>query len=135
MDEASPELSGIAFHEYGNDNAPEDGILYASEVYNLNLNAELVVLSSCESGAGKVVKGEGVMALTRGFLYAGTPNILVSLWKVSDQHTQELMVAFYENLLKGDDYPAALRKAKLAMLADKANHYPDLWSSFILIGR
>ena len=130
-----PELSGVAFHS-ADSASHEDGILYASEIYNLDLNADLVVLSSCESGIGKLVKGEGVMALTRGLLYAGAPNVLVSLWSVLDEDTSVLMRQFYNTLLQGNDVrnAAALRAAKLAMLEDPATAAPHSWSSFVLIG-
>jgi len=129
-----PQLSGIIFSQPGHSTSQEDGILYSGEIYNLNLNADLVVLSSCESGIGKLVKGEGLMALTRGFLYAGTENLLVSLWKVSDKNTSELMIEFYENILKGDDYSGSLRKAKLTVLKNPKTAFPRLWASFVLIG-
>ncbi len=130
-----PELSGVAFHPTDSTSS-EDGILYASEIYNLDLNADLVVLSSCESGIGKLVKGEGVMALTRGLLYAGAPNVLVSLWSVLDEDTSVLMRQFYNTLLKknGKRNARALREAKLAMLEDPATAAPHSWSSFVLIG-
>ena len=88
------------------------------------------MLSSCESGIGKLIRGEGLMALTRGFLYAGASNIIVSLWKVHDRHTKDLMVEMYKNILAGKSYSQSLREAKLKML-DKG---PKVWSSFILIG-
>lgn len=134
INEKYPQLSGIIFSQPVHPTNQEDGILYSGEIYNLNLNADLVVLSSCESGIGKLVRGEGLMALTRGFLYAGAENLVVSLWKVSDKHTSELMIEFYENILKGDDYSGSLRKAKLTMLQNPKTAFPRLWASFILIG-
>jgi CHAT domain-containing protein/tetratricopeptide (TPR) repeat protein len=130
INESKPKLSAIIFSQQTDTMDKEDGILYAAEIYNLNLNADLVVLSSCESGIGKLVRGEGMMALTRGFLYAGASNIIVSLWKVHDRHTKALMIEIYKNILAGKSYSCALREAKLKML-DKG---PKIWSSFVLIG-
>jgi CHAT domain-containing protein len=131
--EDKPELSGIAFW---NSNSPggEDGILYSGEIYNLKLNADLVVLSACETGLGKIVKGEGIIGLTRGFVYSGAKNILVSLWQVADKSTSELMVEFYKNILDGKNYSSSLREAKLKLIKDEKYSYPLEWSPFVLIG-
>ena len=134
INEAYPQLSGIIFSQSGNSTNSDDGILYSGEIYNLNLNADLVVLSSCESGIGKLVKGEGLMALTRGFLYAGANNLIVSLWKVSDKHTSELMIALYKNILKGNHFSSSLREAKLTLLNNPKTAFPKSWASFVLIG-
>lgn len=130
-----PQLSGIAFSQPKDSTEAEDGILYAGEVYNLELNADLVVLSSCESGIGKLVKGEGMMAMTRGFLYAGASNVAVSLWKVIDRHTSELMVNFYQNIRSGRAYRPALHDAKLRLVNNRFTAHPRSWSSFVLIGQ
>jgi CHAT domain-containing protein len=129
-----PQFSGIILSQ------PEDtlnsrGILYSNEIYNLDLDADLVVLSSCESGIGKLVRGEGMMALTRGFLYAGASNIITSLWKVFDRSTSELMKNFYQNVLEDNSYTAALRSAKIGMINNRASSFPINWSGFVLIGR
>jgi len=129
-----PQLSGIIFSQPTDSVYTEDGILYSNETYNLDLNADLVVLSSCESGIGKLVRGEGLMALTRGFLYSGASNIVVSLWKVSDKHTSQLMVEFYKNILAEKSYARSLREAKLKMIKSAGTAFPKSWSSFILIG-
>ena len=134
INEAYPQLSGIIFSQPDSMESQEDGILYSGEIYNLKLNADLVVLSSCESGIGKLVRGEGLMALTRGFLYAGAENLIVSLWKVSDKHTSRLMVELYKYILKGDNYSTALREAKLHMLKNPKTAFPKSWASFVLIG-
>ncbi|MEJ2627177.1 MAG: CHAT domain-containing protein [bacterium] len=134
VNEAYPQLSGIIFSQPGDSANQEDGILYAGEIYNLHLNADLVVLSSCESGIGKLIKGEGLMALTRGFLYAGADNLIVSLWKVSDKHTSELMIELYKHILNGNSHSEALRKAKLHMLQNPGTAFPKSWASFVLIG-
>lgn len=135
INKAQPKLSGLVFSQPTDSTYSEDGILYSGETYNLDLNADLLVLSSCESGIGKLVKGEGLMALTRGFIYAGTPNIVFSLWKVSDRYTRDLMVEFYRHVVSGKRYSKALRQGKLQMIADEATAFPFLWSSFVLVGR
>ena len=111
-----------------------NALLHAGEVYELRLDADLVTLSSCESGVGKLVRGEGLMALTRGFFYAGARNVLCSLWKVYDRQADELMREFYRHVLGGDTYPAALRKAKLKMIANIRSAHPFKWAGFELIG-
>ncbi len=133
INEEHPNLSGLIF--YNSDDSLDDGILYAGEIYNLNLNADLIVLSACESGLGKVVKGEGIFGLTRGFFYAGADNIVVSLWQVADKSTSILMINFYKNILDGMDYSSALRKAKLDLINTERYSYPLEWSPFILVGR
>jgi CHAT domain-containing protein len=102
-------------------------------MYNLNLNAELVVLSSCESGTGKLIKGEGLMSLTRGFIYAEVPKIIYSLWKVDDKSTCTLMTYFYEELLKKKSTSQALREAKLKLLNEPATSFPRFWAAFELM--
>jgi CHAT domain-containing protein/Tfp pilus assembly protein PilF len=133
--EEKPALSGIAFSQLNDSTDNEDDILYSGEAFNLKLNADLLVLSSCESGYGALVRGEGMMALTRGFLYAGAKNIIYSLWNVYDQHTSHMMVAFYQQMLSGDNYSQALRAAKLNMIKDAETATPALWSGFLLLGR
>lgn len=132
IDENTPKLSGILFA--GGDTI-NDEVLYTGEVYNLNLNADLVVLSACESGLGKVVRGEGILGLTRGLLYAGSNNIVVSLWQVADKSTADLMVEFYRGILGGEAYSSALRRAKLSMIKAGKYAYPLEWAPFVLVGR
>ncbi len=134
-----PVLSGIAFSQPDTSQTTsengEDGILYAGETYNLNIpNADLVVLSSCQSGLGKLVKGEGFLSLSRGFLYSGTPNIIFSLWNVKDEQSKELMIEFYKNVLQGKDYAKALREAKLKLIKNKKTASPEYWAAWILLG-
>lgn len=133
--EEQPKLSGLLFSQTQERANTEDGVLYSGETYNLHTRAELVVLSSCESGVGRFVQGEGLLALTRGFMYSGVPNLMVSLWKVYDKHTSTLMLAFYENVLRRENFGAALRAAKLRMLNEPATAAPAKWSAFILIGK
>jgi CHAT domain-containing protein len=113
----------------------DDIILYAGETYNLTLNADLLVLSSCESGTGKIVKGEGMMGMTRGFFYAGARNIMYSLWKVFDKHTNKLMQEFYEHVLDGETFSSAMREAKLSMIRNPTTAFPGKWAGFILMGK
>ncbi len=111
-----------------------DGILYASEMYNLDLSADLMVLSACETGVGQLIRGEGMMAMTRGMLYSGVPNVVYTLWRVSDKHSYQLMVEFYKEILSGSSYDHALRMAKLKMIENEKTSFPKLWSGFLLIG-
>lgn len=131
VDEANPALSGIAFAQ-PDGNAAEDGILFSPEIDALNLKAELVVLSSCESGIGPLAQGEGPLSLSRSFLEAGAPAVIASLWKVYDRYTAEMMAPFYKELLKGESPAAALRQAKLKMIRKNATAAPRIWSSLIL---
>jgi CHAT domain-containing protein len=130
-----PNCSALLLAQPSDTTSGEDGVLYAAEAYNLNLNAELVVLSSCESGIGRFVTGEGVYALMRGFLYSGARNIMYSLWQVMDHHTSELMQMFYEGVLKGWRFGKALQMAKIGMLAKERTAFPFCWAGFVLIGQ
>ncbi|MCF6367193.1 MAG: CHAT domain-containing protein [Bacteroidales bacterium] len=140
VDEDKPELSGLILAQDTTSN--EDNILFSGEIYNIKLNADLIVLSACETGLGKISKGEGIIGLTRALLYAGSKNIIVSLWQVSDASTQELMVEFYKNMLKpsvfskNQKYFAGdLQKAKLRLIEESKYAHPFFWSPFILIGK
>jgi len=135
LDSRQPELSGIAFSMVDPTGTPRDGFLRLHEIYDLDLGAGLVVLSACETGAGKEVRGEGLMGITRGFLAAGVPQLVVSLWKVGDRSTAELMKRFYFQLLEKGHPPAeALRQAQLSMLAEPAWSQPRQWAGFIFLG-
>jgi CHAT domain-containing protein len=121
--------SSIAFAGPGN------GLLYAPDVYELRLHADLVVLSACETGIGPDVTGEGLISLTRGFFYAGAPRVLASLWKINDKATFELMRGFYQNLLLERRSPAAaLRAAQIAMLKEGRWTAPKYWAGVTLQG-
>ncbi len=114
----------------------EDGSLYSYELYNLQLQADLAVLSTCESGMGKFQPGEGVYSLARGFAYAGCPSVVMSLWKVDDLQTARIMPDFYRTLFAGDTKDDALRTAKLRYLRTTNSYHahPYFWSAFILEG-
>ena len=130
-----PELSGIVLSLVNEQGRPVDGFLRLNEIYNLNLSADLVVLSACQTALGKDVKGEGLIGLTRGFMYAGSPRVVASLWKVDDVATAEMMKIFYEKMLRGRLAPsAALRAAKLEMSRQKRWSSPYYWAAFELQG-
>jgi CHAT domain-containing protein/Tfp pilus assembly protein PilF len=112
---------------------PEDGRLHLHEVFNLELDAELVVLSGCETGLGPRLEGEGLIGLVRGFLYAGARDLVVSLWPVSDAGTEEMMVDFYRRIVAGRPTAEALRAAKLARF-DAGETHPSLWAPFVVFG-
>ncbi len=134
VNEKQPRLSSIIFTQTKDTLSGEDGILYAGETYNLNLQAKLVVLSSCESGIGPISHGEGMMSLARGFFYSGAADLMLSLWKISDRHTSRLMVDFYQQVLEGKTFSDALRKAKLNMIKNAATCWPRMWAGFVLFG-
>lgn len=127
-----PELSGLLLAQ--NKASAEDGILYTGEIYGLDLKAELVTLSACETALGKRVEGEGVRGLTAAFLFAGARTVVVSLWKVADESTAQLMINFYNQLLSGKDKSSALREAKLALLRDANYANPFYWAPFVQVG-
>jgi CHAT domain-containing protein/Tfp pilus assembly protein PilF len=135
VSERNPHLSGIVFVNHNIDSEAGISFLLSGELYSLQLNADLVVLSGCESGFGELIRGEGLMAMTRGFIYAGASNLVVSLWKVYDLYTKELMSRFYAHYLSGDTYSRALRNAKLHMIRNEDTAFPQFWSGFILIGK
>jgi CHAT domain-containing protein len=132
LDELEPMYSGVVLTLAGKQD--EDGFLQAYEVYNLRLNTDLVVLSACQTGLGKIFKGEGVVGLSRAFMYAGTRSIAVSLWPVVDQSTALLMENFYEHLHDGKDKDEALRQAQLHLLNETEFALPAFWAPFVLIG-
>ena len=113
----------------------EDGFLNVHEIYPLNLNADLVVLSACNTGQGKIEKGEGIMSLSRAFSYAGSPRMIASLWKADDATTSQIMVGLYKMMNDGYSIHEALREAKLKFLTDQkvtAFRHPYFWSGFVL---
>jgi CHAT domain-containing protein len=135
LNNVHPELSGIVLSLVDKEGWQQDGFLRLQDIYNLKLSAELVVLSACQTGLGKEIKGEGLIGLTRGFMYAGAPRIVASLWKVDDLATAELMKLFYQRMLK-DGMPAgaALRAAQLELSRQKRWAFPYFWAGFVLHG-
>lgn len=135
VDDERPGYSRLLF-SLSNQDTLNDGYLHAYELYNLKLNAELVTLSACNTGFGQIQSGEGVMSLGRAFAYAGSPNVLMSLWSVPDKSTSQIMIEFYKNLANGMPKDVALQQAKLAYIAsaDNMTTNPFYWSSFVLIG-
>jgi len=135
LDSQHPELSGIALSMYDEKGMPRDGFLRAHQVFNLHLPAEVVVLSACQTGLGKEVKGEGLVGLTRGFMYAGAPRVVVSLWSVNDEATAELMTRFYRGVLVEKLRPAqALQAAQVSLLKEQRYSAPFYWAAFTLQG-
>jgi CHAT domain-containing protein len=114
----------------------EDGMLHTFELYNMRLNTKMSVLSACNTGSGKLQKGEGVMSLARAFAYAGCPSVVMSHWAVDDKSTAKLMKYFYENLSKGLSKDVALRNAKLDFLENSSPvyHHPYYWNNFVIMG-
>ncbi len=131
----NPELSGLALSLVDGAGRPQEGFLSLSDIYDLDLQADLVVLSGCRTALGKEVRGEGIMGLTRGFLYAGVPRVVASLWKVQDRTTAELMDRFYRALWQGRLPPAAaLREAQRSLRRDPRYRDPYSWAGFVLQG-
>jgi CHAT domain-containing protein/predicted negative regulator of RcsB-dependent stress response len=135
LDSVHPELSGVVLSLVDEKGKPQNGFLRLRDIFNLNLPAELIVLSACETGLGQEVRGEGLVGLTRGFMYAGAPRVLVSLWSVDDAATSELMSRFYKKMLQEGQKPAAaLRAAQLEMWQDTRWKDPYYWAAFTLQG-
>jgi len=131
----NPDLSGVMFYQEDTNGSIMVSMLFTGEMYNLDLNADLVVLSSCDSAVGQLIKGEGLMAMTRGLLYSGASNVIVSLWKVYDRYTKDFMVEFYDRYIEGEPSASALREAKLTLISNETTAFPYIWSSFVLIGK
>jgi CHAT domain-containing protein len=134
LDVDRPQFTGVVLSLVGNTKA--DGFLRTDEVFNLKMRPALVMLSACETGLGKEKRGEGVIGLTRAFMYAGAPTVGVSLWSVADKSTAELMTDFYKRLLSAGSHPpvAAMRDAQLAMISGKKYSAPFYWAPFVLVG-
>lgn len=136
VDYQHPELSGLVLSLVDQNGKPQDGFLRLHDIYNLKLSANLVVLSACNTGLGKDVKGEGLIGLTRGFMYAGASGVAASLWKVDDDATGELMKHFYEGMFtRGLTPSAALREAQLGMWRQKRWQAPYYWAAFVIQGQ
>jgi CHAT domain-containing protein len=141
VNQEEPEFSGVVFNA---DSTREDGILFSGEIYGLNLNCEMISLSACETGLGKIKEGEGIIGITRALIYAGAKNVNVSLWKVDDFSTSQLMTIFYSQLAELEfpeskyssiNYATYLRNAKQQMIKERTYSHPLYWSSFVLVGK
>ncbi len=136
INDSVPLFSKLAFSPGNADSLDNDGWLNTSDIYNLKLNAKMVVLSACRSGGGKLLQGEGIMSLARSFFYAGCPSVVLSLWEVEDRSGTEIMKTFYQNLRYGKPKDTALRNAKLMHIrnADPMTAHPHLWLGYITTG-
>ena len=134
LDTERPQFTGLVLAPAGA--ADADGFLRVGEVFNLRLGSPLVILSACETGLGREKRGEGVIGLTRAFMYAGAPSVGVSLWSVADKSTAALMPDFYRRLLAagGTGAPAAMRAAQQQMIAGRRYSAPFYWAPFIIVG-
>jgi CHAT domain-containing protein/Tfp pilus assembly protein PilF len=113
----------------------EDGFLQMREIFNLKMNADLVVLSACQTGLGQFIRGEGIEGLSRAFFYGGASSVLMSLWAVNDEATCQLMERFYHHLKSSESSAAALREAKLEMIYSPVFRHPFYWAGFIINGK
>jgi CHAT domain-containing protein len=135
IDARYPLLSALALSRYGADGLPRDALLTLDNIYDMRLNADLVVLSACDTALGRNIRGEGLIGLTQGFLYAGARSLVVSLWQVPDRATSELMSSFYRYLLAEELTPArALRQAQLQIASQKRWSEPYFWAAMMLVG-
>jgi CHAT domain-containing protein len=130
-----PELSGIILSQIDRSGKGINGFVPVRDIYNLNLSADLVVLSACDTALGKDIKGEGLVGLTHGFLASGSKSVVASLWKVDDRATSVLMANFYKSMLQDGLTPAAaLRSAKEQVRRQKGWQAPYYWAGFVLQG-
>jgi CHAT domain-containing protein len=136
INDSLPAFSSLAFTQFESNDPTKNGLLNTTDIYNLKLNAQLTVLSACNTGTGLLKKGEGIMSLARGFLYAGCPSIIMSLWEVEDESGTQIMTSFYKNLKKGKTKDESLRLAKLEYLesVNSRRAHPHYWLGFISIG-
>lgn len=131
----TPELSGVVLSLVNEKGEEQDGFLRLNDIYNLRLSADLVVLSACETALGEEIKGEGIIGLTRGFMYAGASSVVSTLWSVDDRATYQLMQRFYQAMLKDKLRPAAaLRKAQISLLKENGYENPFYWAAFTIQG-
>ncbi len=133
IDDKKPDRSSIVLAL--DKDQKEDGLLRMDEIYNLNLNSDLVTLSACQTGLGQLIRGEGIEGINRAFFYAGASSVLMSLWAVNDQATYQLMERFYTHLRSSDSIMKALRKAKLEMINSGTLSHPYYWAGFIISGK
>ncbi len=135
IDSKRPEMSSLVLSLVNDKGENQNGFLRLHDIYNLDLRAELVVLSACETAIGKEIRGEGLVSLTRGFMHAGASRVMASLWKIDDVATAELMRRFYGKMLREGKRPsAALREAQQEMWQQRRWRSPFYWAAFILQG-
>src|SRR5215510_10448817 len=135
VDDVFPGLSWLALSKVDRKGQEQPGYLRLNDVYRLRLNADLVTLGACRTGLGKQLRGEGMISMTRGFIYAGVPRVMVSLWDVTDRETAQFMQRFYRNLLKGKlPVSEALRRAQVEMWESPESNAPFFWAAFSLQG-
>ncbi len=134
LDDSNPLYSRLVFTQ-AYDTTEEDNLLHTYELFNMNLNADLVVLSACNSGVGEIQRGEGMLSLARAFRYAGCPNLVLTLWQTDDQAAYHVMKSYYQFLNKGATYPEALRNAKLDYLQHNDQVHPFYWANFVYLGK
>ncbi|MCI4667515.1 MAG: CHAT domain-containing protein [Bacteroidia bacterium] len=133
LNDSLPLYTSLVLQE--EESGKEDGFLHAYEIYSRKLNAQLAVLSACETGLGRWQDGEGMMSMARAFKYAGCPNIVMSLWQADDQSTSEIVSNFFSYIKEGKDKDDALRQAKLDFLAKGGGkNFPHYWATFVLVG-
>jgi CHAT domain-containing protein len=131
VDSKEPQFSGLVFSLVDKEGNPQNGFLSLQDIYNLDLPVDLVVLSACETALGKEIDGEGLLGLTRGFMYAGAPRVVASLWNINDVAAAELMAKFYVALEKKHLHPAAaLRDAQTEMWKQDRWRHPYYWAAF-----
>jgi len=136
VDQKDPMYSYLAFAPDPQDTSTGDGFLHAFEIYDMDLNAEMAVLSACNTGYGKLYKGEGPMSLAKAFTYAGCPSVVMSYWPADDQSSSDIMTLFYSFLAAGMNKDEALRKAKLTYFetASAFKKSPAYWNNFVVMG-
>ncbi|MEA5497063.1 CHAT domain-containing protein, partial [Limnoraphis robusta] len=135
LNETQPELSGLVFSLYDETGTEKPGFLQLSDIFNLTLSADLVVLSACQTGIGQDIRGEGLVSLTRGFMYAGAERVVVSLWAVADNSTSEFMQNYYRKILETGSNPAtAMREVQLEMIESDNYNAPYYWAAFVFQG-
>jgi len=135
VDSRYPELSALALSSFDEAGRPREGYLRLHEIFDLDLNADLVVLSACETALGREIRGDGLIGLVQGFMYAGARSLVVSAWQVPDAATAELMARFYRFMLADGQRPAqALRSAQMSIAAEPGWADPYFWGSFMLVG-
>jgi CHAT domain-containing protein len=137
LNSTHPELSSVIFSLVDDAGNPKDGFLRLHDVYGLRLPAELVVLSACQTAIGKDIRGEGLIGLTRGFMYAGASRVVATLWRVDDEATAAMMLEFYRGLFSAEKLtaPAALRQAQLKIRSMPRWRSPYYWAGFVIQGK